>query len=378
MTNSWSSFSQNMSEFYRMPAKELADSIFEVTRVQMYTEVLGKPYSELLSNKTISQLPMPAKELADSIFEVTRVQMFDINKYTEVLGKPYSEVLLKAKANGQFPEKLILSTPPFLGSRAVFDSFLSQTQVFDFESFRKVFIENVCGAAVKNLQEALHQLLEEFDGSNITQLPSNLQGCTDKIKTSDFREFVEQEGIPLYAIPRDRDIVMKLLEAKDRQGRRQILGEFCQSLVVDCTAILEQAKNTVINDLRDSIEDAIAAVCAGYYYAAQALFTVILDTLISYFYPNRENRIKIIGHQRSASVPDEIKAMEIRDALVWLPIWHAHEQFWVDRGDPIPNDRYSRHASVHAVSVDQYNKENCIQVMMLVASLIAYAEQIDS
>ena len=92
MTNSWSSFSQNMSEFYRMPAKELADSIFEVTRVQMYTEVLGRPYSELLSNKTISQLLMPAKELADSIFEVTRVQMFDINKYTEVLGKPYSEV----------------------------------------------------------------------------------------------------------------------------------------------------------------------------------------------------------------------------------------------------------------------------------------------
>ena len=361
MTNSWSSFSQNMSEFYRMPAKKLTEG----TRMQLnkYTEALVRPYSEVLS--------MPAKKLTEG----TRMQL---NKYTEALVRPYSEVLLKAKVNGQFPEKLILSIPPFLGLRAAFDSFLSQTQVFDFEPFGKAIIENNCGEVVKNLQEALHRLLKEFDGSNITQLPSNLQGCTDKIKTSDFREFVEQEGIPLYAIPQERDIVLKLLQAKDRQGRRQILGEFCQSLVVDCTAILEQARNTVINDLRDSIEDGIAAIRAGHYYAAQALFTVILDTLISYFYPDRENRIKIIGHQRSASVPDEIRAMEIRDALVWLPIWHAHEQFWVDRGDPIPNDHYSRHASVHAVSADQYNKENCIQVMMLVASLIAYAEQIDS
>ena len=92
--------------------------------------------------------------------------------------------------------------------------------------------------------------------------------CTDEIK---IREFIEQEGIPLYAIPRDRDIVLKLLEAKDRQGRRQILGEFCQSLVADCAAILEQARNTVINDLRGFIEDGIVTIHAGHYYAAQAL-----------------------------------------------------------------------------------------------------------
>ena len=257
-------------------------------------------------------------------------------------------------------------------SRTMFPQQLNKLQ-----PLRKAIIGNL-GEAVKNLQEALHQLPEEFDGSNIAQLPSNLQECTDEIKIRDIREFIEQEGIPLYAIPRDRDAVLKLLEAKDRQGRRQILGEFCQSLVVDCAVILKQARNTVINDLRGFIEDGIATMHAGHYYAAQALFTVILDTLISYFYPDQENRRKIIGHQRSASVPDEIKAMEIRDALVWLPIWHAHEQFWASRGDSIPNDRYSRHASVHAVSVDQYNKENCIQVMMLVASLIAYAEQIDS
>lgn len=230
----------------------------------------------------------------------------------------------------------------------------------------------------ENLKKTLHQFPEEFGDSNDFQLLANLQECTDEIKIRDIREFIEQEGIPLYAIPRDRDIVLKLLEAKDRQGRRQILGEFCQSLVADCAAILEQARNTIINDLRGFIEDGIVTIHAGHYYAAQALFTVILDTLISYFYPDQENRRKIIGHQRSASVPDEIKAMEIRDALVWLPIWHAHEQFWASRGDSVPNDRYSRHASVHAVSVDQYNKENCIQVMMLVASLIAYAEQIDS
>lgn len=67
---------------------------------------------------------------AEKLTEGIRMQT---NKYVEALGKPYSEVSLKAKVNGQFPEKLILSTPPFLGSKAIYDSFLSQTQVFDLE-----------------------------------------------------------------------------------------------------------------------------------------------------------------------------------------------------------------------------------------------------
>jgi len=37
---------------------------------------------------------------------------------------------------------------------------------------------------------------------------------------------------------------------------------------------------------------------------------------------------------------------------------------------------FSRHASVHGASKTQYSKRNCVQVLMLVTSLIGYADQL--
>lgn len=67
--------------------------------------------------------------------------------------------------------------------------------------------------------------------------------------------------------------------------------------------------------------------------------------------------------------------MDVREAFVWLPIWNAHEQFWKKNGDKVPY-YYSRHTSVHDVSSRQFNKRNCVQVLMLVTSLIGYADRL--
>ena len=67
--------------------------------------------------------------------------------------------------------------------------------------------------------------------------------------------------------------------------------------------------------------------------------------------------------------------MGLHRAYVWLPIWHAHEQFWKDKGDAVPRT-FSRHASVHGASKTQYSKRNCVQVLMLVTSLIGYTDQL--
>ena len=66
--------------------------------------------------------------------------------------------------------------------------------------------------------------------------------------------------------------------------------------------------------------------------------------------------------------------MSMHEAMVWLPIWNAHEQFWKHKGDQVPR-HYSRHASVHGVSSRQFSKRNCVQVLMLVTSLIGYADR---
>ena len=122
--------------------------------------------------------------------------------------------------------------------------------------------------------------------------------------------------------------------------------------------------------------DGLGAMRAGHFRSAQAMFTVTLDTLIFRFYPDQADRRLITNRKKGAAVPDVIDEMGVHEAMVWLPIWNAHEGFWKDKGDKVPR-YYSRHASVHGVSSRQFNKRNCIQVLMLVTSLIGYADQVN-
>lgn len=58
---------------------------------------------------------------------------------------------------------------------------------------------------------------------------------------------------------------------------------------------------------------------------------------------------------------------------VWLPAWHAHESFKPQVRSPVPAE-YNRHATVHAISPKQYIPANAVVAIMLVTSLVAYAE----
>lgn len=156
-----------------------------------------------------------------------------------------------------------------------------------------------------------------------------------------------------------------------------MLGDCYESLMEDCAAMLERVDHEAVSDELGFALDGLGAMRAGHACSAQAMFTVTLDTLIYRFYPDRKDRGVITNRKRGADVPDEIDEMGVREAFVWLPIWNAHEEFWKHKGDKVPY-YYSRHASVHGVSSRQFSKRNCIQVLMLVTSLIGYAEQVVS
>ena len=103
------------------------------------------------------------------------------------------------------------------------------------------------------------------------------------------------------------------------------------------------------------------------------MLTVTLDTLIYRFFPDKDTRRSITNRTKDQDVPSVIDEMDIREAMVWLPIWNAHLQFWKHKGDQIPYE-YSRHASVHGVSTKQFSKRNCVLVLMLVTSLLGYED----
>lgn len=207
-------------------------------------------------------------------------------------------------------------------------------------------------------------------------LPPNLRDHVDEVSARQIYNFLQQEGIPLYLVPRGTTAV-RLLRAEDRQARRKVLSDRYVSIIEDCEAVLDGARHPAVRDEVAFTLDGIGAMRAGHTKSAQALFTVTLDSLIYRFYPDRPVRKKITNRKKGAGVPGLIDSMGVHQAFLWLPVWNAHEQFWKEKGDEIPH-YYSRHASVHGVSRRQFSKRNCVQALMLVTSLIGYADDLVS
>lgn len=207
-------------------------------------------------------------------------------------------------------------------------------------------------------------------------LPPNLRDHVDEVSAQQVYDFLQEEGIPLYHVPRGATAV-RLLRAKDRRVRRQVLSDRYVSLVEDCEAVLGGALHPAVRDEVAFTLDGIGAMRAGHTKSAQALFTVTLDSMIYRFYPDRTVRTMITNRKKDADVPGPIDSMGVHQAFVWLPVWNAHEPFWKGEGDAIPR-HYSRHASVHGASKRQFSKRNCVQSLMLVTSLIGYADDLVS
>lgn len=213
-----------------------------------------------------------------------------------------------------------------------------------------------------------------FDRFNRWVLPPNLRSASDKITMVEVRDFVESEGIPIYLVPR-ADIGVRLVKAPTRAARRQVLSDRFDAIVQDCTSVIDGCDDPMVATAVHFVRDGLGALDGGHHASAQAIFTLVLDTLIMEFFPDREQRRKITNRKPSDGVPEIIAEMGLHRAYVWLPIWHAHEQFWKDKGDAVPHT-FSRHASVHGASKTQYSKRNCVQVLMLVTSLIGYTDQL--
>lgn len=243
---------------------------------------------------------------------------------------------------------------------------------------------------VTGLQHLADQQRQVFDGItralqgddlpgiqdfNRSLLPPNLRELADEIDFGDVLEFLQEDAIPLYLVPRAQT-ALRLLLAADWPARRQILNDCFDSLVDDCEAVLEQVDHPDVETEVEFALDGVAALRGGHTRAAQAFFTLIFDTLIFRIYPERKVRTTITNRKADDDVPEFINGMGARDVSVWLPIWNAHGQFWPNQGTPVPH-QFSRHATVHKVSRTQYNQQNTIQSLMLVTSLIGYADRLE-
>lgn len=206
-----------------------------------------------------------------------------------------------------------------------------------------------------------------FEKLRSNGLPPNLRSIYEDVNLQDVLTFVEEEGIPLYLVPR-ASIGRRLLRAKDQSTRRKILNSDFEKIVADCSVVIEQCTSSVTSSAKPFVEAGLVAIRSGQYAAAQALLTNVLDTLTQQTLSHSE-RGTILSHKQGKG--PQTMDLQLREDYVFLPLWKSYGSYWPEKGDPIPSV-YSRHASAHGVSARQYSKRNTAQVLMLVASYMGF------
>ena len=306
------------------------------------------------SESTVHAVNQLFRQIDDSYFSL-------IESYQNAISvnKVQFKSLLPSVSNLIFPS---LNLPlPDIGASSVFSQLaMSQSAILDQ-------VRHLLKLGIK---------LPDYSQLAWRSLPLNLRLCRGELNLDEIICFLQHEGIPLYLVPRKR-IVTRLVRAENTAMRRQVLSSCHNQIVEDCASVIEAISKNWAGDELAFVDDAIGAMRAGFTQSAQAMLTSVLDTLIRRFVPDPNVRRSLTNRQNGANAPDLFNDLNLRQELVWLPIWNAHQAFWIDKGDRIPRV-YSRHASVHGVSKRQFSKRNCVQVLMLVTSLVGYHAQLSS
>ena len=306
------------------------------------------------SESTVHAVNQLFRQIDDSYFSL-------IESYQNAISvnKVQFKSLLPSLSNLIFPS---LNLPlPDIGASSVFSQLaMSQSAILDQ-------VRHLLKLGIK---------LPDYSQLAWRSLPLNLRLCRGELNLDEIICFLQHEGIPLYLVPRKR-IVTRLFRAENTAMRRQVLSSCHNQIVEDCASVIEAISKNWAGDELAFVDDAIGAMRAGFTQSAQAMLTSVLDTLIRRFVPDPNVRRSLTNRQNGANAPDLFNDLNLRQELVWLPIWNAHQAFWIDKGDRIPRV-YSRHASVHGVSKRQFSKRNCVQVLMLVTSLVGYHAQLSS
>jgi hypothetical protein len=262
------------------------------------------------------------------------------------------------------------TTDPIEVSKAV-----EHTIRFDFAGLRAIpVIPPDLFRAVREHQEELAKTFRRFAASFKEQLragaPPSWQFGDAWPMLSMIAHTVEQDGIPLAWVPRG-DIVVALVHAEGIEARRAILADHEAEIVQDCFTCLDDIDAPELAEFVENTREAARAFQDQHAKPAQALATVVLDAALRLLFAAPQFSYGGV-RRKLAGVWDNAPLRYVRSALVLAAIPGALEEFWPDRGDPVP-DRFNRHASAHTVHTKQFTRTNALVGIMTITSLLREA-----
>lgn len=199
--------------------------------------------------------------------------------------------------------------------------------------------------------------------------PENWEGVSPRPSLAELEGFLVDEGIPLMWIPQPA-AVQAILRADTASVRRRVIGRRWRGIVTDCEEVLRNIDHDALLEERDFALSCVNALRDGHARPAQALAANLLDTALCHL--DNDLRRELTNNKfKQNGVRINLDDYTIRAALTFAPVWSAHAQFWIDKGDAVPRV-FGRHPSVHAVSRQQYTRINAVIALMVVTSVLKF------
>lgn len=189
-----------------------------------------------------------------------------------------------------------------------------------------------------------------------------------------FQEILTEEGLALAWVPPPA-ILQQILDATSAGKRRQIISRNRKQITAACIAELEAID---LGDCEsqawvdDFALEAAYALREGRWRASQALSANLLDSVLTAAIDGSiQQKVRRSGGKKWEQQGWE--TFSAKDVLVFSALYGVHSQYRPGNGDPVPKT-FSRHASVHSVSLEQYKPVNAVIALMHVVGLLRLVE----
>jgi hypothetical protein len=179
---------------------------------------------------------------------------------------------------------------------------------------------------------------------------------------------MDETGWCLVWCPRG-DIIEQLLTARDVEARTRIVLDSKDVILDDLRDCLRGANRSELAGHRHAANRAIDTFGAGYFEGAQALAASGISALIGEMLGMKF----VAAKEAFEGDPMEQSINNFRQQAVFNMVSRSLQGYWADRGDSVPK-AFSRHATSHSTSDDQYTEVNASSSLLL---LVAFIKELD-
>lgn len=299
--------------------------------------------SEQWSDDEKQRLEATANEAAKNI----RASLDSVNRQLAAMGE-------------RFRAQLGASLLPDLSAMARFN-----TRAF-LEPIARV-AEEASRSMARQISQSLANIdLEAIEAARKGALPQNWWELSEsETSVLDIVEVMRSTGWSLVWVPR-AELVHDLVAAVDDDARVQALLGRATDVLYDVRATIEEVDHGRLVDNRVAALKACSAFLDGHFEAAQALAAVGISAIIHECFDMSFRK----AHEAFDDEDPMSRPMRsFRLFLVLERVARCLDQYYPATDDPVPGV-FSRHASAHSISPQQFTRLNSLASLLLLAGFL--------